>query len=92
MPPFRARRRYGQYAVATAMAGVFQLLAAFPVESGLPKFLAEARVSHPSEMRSYYAAGLTLRLAVSGLAVVLAWRCGPLVASLFGRPRWRRWP
>jgi O-antigen/teichoic acid export membrane protein len=36
-------RAFGEYALALTIAGVFQLVAAFPVESGIPKFLAEAR-------------------------------------------------
>ncbi len=36
-------RGFGEYALALTIAGIFQLVAAFPVESGTPKFLAEAR-------------------------------------------------
>ena len=34
---------FGQYALVLTITGIFQLIAAFPVESGIPKFLAEAR-------------------------------------------------
>jgi len=78
-------RAYGEYAVALTIAGIFQLLAAFPVEQGLPKFLAEAREEEPREVRAYYAAGLTARLAVGGLALLLACLCAPRVAGAFGQ-------
>jgi len=40
---FLGPRGFGQYALVLTITGIFQLIAAFPVESGIPKFLAETR-------------------------------------------------
>ena len=66
---------FGEYAVILTAAGIFQLVAAFPVESGLPKFLAETGRQDLPRLRAYYSAGLWLRLA-AGLAGFAA--CLPL--------------
>jgi len=64
---------FGEYALALTIAGIFQLVAAFPVESGIPKFLAEARSGgaegEPDGVRGYYTAGLWCRLGASALAL-----------------------
>ena len=65
-------RAFGEYAVVITIAGVFQLVAAFPVEQGIPKFLAEARQHGREEIGAYYAAGLWTRLAAGSAALLLA--------------------
>ena len=60
---------FGNYALVLTIAGIFQLVAAFPVESGVPKFIAEARQESPASVRAYYTAGLWCRLA-SGLVAL----------------------
>jgi O-antigen/teichoic acid export membrane protein len=72
---------FGEYAVILTVASVFQLIAAFPVESGIPKFLAEANQQSRSEVKAYYAAGLLTRLAASLLALLVA---GALARQLSG--------
>ena len=83
---------FGHYALVLTITGIFQLIAAFPVESGTPKFLAEARSTaagaepagsgpHPS-VRAYYAAGLWCRLTASVLALaVCAVAAKPVTAA-----------
>jgi O-antigen/teichoic acid export membrane protein len=65
-------RSFGQYAVVMTIAGIFQLIAAFPVETGVARFLAEARQGRPSEVRALYSAGLVARLAASLVALSAA--------------------
>ncbi len=73
-------RAYGEYAVILIIAGLFQLIAAFPVEQGVARFIAESRQERPEEVRAYYTAGLSLRLAAGLLALMVAavsahWLC-----------------
>jgi O-antigen/teichoic acid export membrane protein len=77
-------RHYGEYAVIITVAGLFQLIAAFPVESGLAKFLAEARQERPEEVRAYYAAGLLLRLAAGLIAMALGLFTARWLSGLYG--------
>jgi O-antigen/teichoic acid export membrane protein len=63
---------FGQYAVIITVAGIFQLIAAFPVESGLAKFIAESRQENPVEVPAYYAAGFAIRAGSGGLAMLVA--------------------
>jgi len=63
---------FGTLAVITTAAGIFQLIAGFPVESGTPKFLAEVRAREPRALAEHYGAGLWVRLAASALAVLAA--------------------
>jgi O-antigen/teichoic acid export membrane protein len=70
-------RAFGEYALVLTIAGIFQLVAAFPVESGIPKFLAEVRGQDAGPgplrglVRAHYAAGLWCRLGAGLLG--LAW-------------------
>jgi O-antigen/teichoic acid export membrane protein len=86
-------RGFGQYALVLTITGIFQLIAAFPVESGIPKFLAETRGAHGSgesaarSIQPYYVAGLWCRLAASSTALVLcAFGARPLVAAYGASP------
>ncbi len=63
---------FGQYAVVMTIAGIFQLIAAFPVETGTARFLAEAKDGRPDEVRDLYSAGLVARLAASLIALSAA--------------------
>ncbi len=77
-------RAYGEYAIIMTLAGMFQLLAAFPVEQGIARFLAEARQERPEEVRAYYAAGAALRLGAGLLAMVAAVLTGGVLSRKFG--------
>jgi O-antigen/teichoic acid export membrane protein len=72
-------RAYGEYATILLIAGLFQLFAAFPVEQGVARFIAEARQERPQDVRAFYTAGLALRLGMGLMAVLAAaaW-AGPL--------------
>ncbi len=88
---------FGQYALVLTITGIFQLIAAFPVESGIPKFLAETRSTGPHPQASgqpaarsvqpYYVAGLWCRLAASAVALVLCViGARPLAAAYHASP------
>jgi hypothetical protein len=77
---------FGQYAVILTIAGVFQLLAAFPVESGLAKFIAEARQENPDAVPAYYAAGFALRVGSGALAVLAALLGARGLSAVLGYP------
>lgn len=84
-------RAFGEYAVVMTVTGIFQLVAGFPVETGIPKFLAEARQGRAEAVRRYYAAGLRLRLGACGAAmlctVVLArWLSGAYGIAHLSQP------
>ena len=65
-------QHYGEFTVILTIAGLSQLLAAFPVETGLAKFLAEARQEQPEEVRAWYTAGLAVRLCAGLLGLLAA--------------------
>ena len=88
---------FGQYALVLTITGIFQLIAAFPVESGIPKFLAETRgdgldaqtSGQPASrrVRPYYVAGLWCRLVASAIALMLcAFGARPLAAAYHVSP------
>jgi O-antigen/teichoic acid export membrane protein len=77
-------RHYGEYAVIITVAGLLQLVAAFPVESGLPRFLAEARQEQPAEIRTYYVAGLLVRLAAGVIATALGAFAAHPLSDIYG--------
>ncbi len=79
-------RRFGDYAVIITVAGIFRLLASFAVESGVPKFIAETGDRDPAAMKSYYAAGLALRLAAGLFALCLGVSLARWVTRLYHVP------
>jgi O-antigen/teichoic acid export membrane protein len=79
-------RHYGEYALIITIAGMFQLLAAFPVEQGTARFIAESRQERPAEVRAYYTAGLSLRLTAGLLALAVAALSARALTRAFGLP------
>ncbi|HUU53443.1 MAG TPA: oligosaccharide flippase family protein [Armatimonadota bacterium] len=77
-------RAFGEYAVVLTIAGIFRLLASFSVESGIPKFIAEARHQGLEQIKSHYAAGIWTRLAASSVALAAAGLLGPWLSRLYG--------
>ncbi|MCJ7751344.1 MAG: oligosaccharide flippase family protein [Armatimonadetes bacterium] len=77
-------RAFGEYAVILTIAGIFRLFASFSVESGIPKFIAEARHEGIEQIKSYYAAGIWTRLAASFIALLAAGLLGPWLSRLYG--------
>jgi O-antigen/teichoic acid export membrane protein len=79
--------RYGEFTlILTTIAGYSQLIAAFPVETGLAKFLAEARQQRPEEVRAWYAAGLCVRLAAGVLGLLVAVVTAGWLSRAYGLP------
>jgi O-antigen/teichoic acid export membrane protein len=79
-------RAFGQYVVVMTIAGIFQLIAAFPVETGVIKFLAEVKEDRPDEVRRYFSAGFSLRLAASLIAVSAALAFSGWLSGLYHVP------
>ncbi len=77
---------FGQYVVVMTVANIFQLVAAFPVETGAVRFIAQAREEGPARLRASYSAALVLRLAASATAVVLSWLLGGWLSGLYNVP------
>lgn len=65
-------QHYGEFTVILTIAGIPLLIAGFPVETGLAKFLAEARQKQPEEVRAWQAAGLSVRLSTGLLGLCVA--------------------
>src|SRR5574340_370424 len=78
--------RFGEFAVVITIAGIFRLLASFSVESGVAKFIAESGHQSESEMKAYYAAGLTTRLVGGAYSLLLAALLGGWIARRYGVP------
>ncbi|MDH4179503.1 MAG: oligosaccharide flippase family protein [Armatimonadota bacterium] len=77
-------RSFGEYAVILTIAGIFRLLASFPVEMGIPKFIAEGRHEGIEQVKSHYAAGIWTRLTASFIALAVAGLLGPWLSRLYG--------
>lgn len=77
---------FGQYGVILTVVGLFQLVVGFQAETGVAKYLPQARQVSAEESRAYYSAGLMLRLGISGLALVAAMLLAPLLCRAYRIP------
>jgi len=87
---FLGAESFGRYVVVVTIANIFQLIAAFPVETGVPRFIAEARDGDPQRVRAFYSTGIAIRLAASTIALTAAWLLGGWLSREYHIPALRR--